>query len=350
MVNQANNRRDSIAPAEASRMDDADVATSIAVLQSIQEERKKPGRPKGSQSQKSYAAATAAAAPSSSSSTVPSKKTPKATNKQQKEKTMSNAELCTLVRSLQTKLAASESRIEALEQALKSKPAPTPRQQLQVVNLAVRDSAERERRASNIIIRGLQPATGVDDSDIVSTFLQSACKENAPVFTAVRRLRTKVRSETETNESEQLACPILVSFSDTNQSDLVLRCAPLRSAPIHGGAFAHEDRTPAQQQQFLDCSRVATKRNGVLASHSLLRHPFLWVVRGDRVRCTDADKSSLAQKSVYVPDTDVYAAIKSAKQKASNNNNNNPDSNESDYDTFDHLTSGHITRRHQIQD
>jgi hypothetical protein len=101
-----------------------------------------------------------------------------------------------------------------------------------------------------------------------------------------------------------------------------LRSAPRRNAQDHGGAFAHEDRTPAQQQQFLDCLREATKRNSVLARHSLLRQPYLWVIRGDRVRCTDAKASSLAKKSVYVTDYDVYAAINSAKLKAPNYVNN----------------------------
>jgi hypothetical protein len=40
------------------------------------------------------------------------------------------------------------------------------------------------------------------------------------------------------------------------------------------------------------------------------------------VRCTDAKASSLAKKSVYVTDYDVYAAINSAKLTAPNYINN----------------------------
>jgi hypothetical protein len=40
------------------------------------------------------------------------------------------------------------------------------------------------------------------------------------------------------------------------------------------------------------------------------------------VRCTDAKASSLAQKSVYVADYEVYAVINSAKLKAPNYVNN----------------------------
>jgi hypothetical protein len=343
---------------EAMAMDDAELDATIARLQSGKEAllakmqtrdevKKKLGRPPSKKTQppnSNVAAATAAdllntaaattapsnsatteavtvATSSSSSNTIPHTTAPtKVPPKRQKEKPPTVAELHLLVRSLQSQLTASELRIEALERALKSAPAPTPRQQLQVVNLAARDSAERERRTANVIVRGLHPVTNTDDT--VKTFLQSACKESAPPVKTVRRLRTKASATTDTPRTEQLACPILVTFEETSQRDHVLRSAPRRNAKDHCGAFAHEDRTPAQQQQFLDCLREATKRNSVLARHSLLRQPYLWVIRGDRVRCTDAKASSLAKKSVYVTDFDVYAAINSAKLTAPNYINN----------------------------
>ena len=353
MAGQNKQRRASVQPGDASLMTNADLDKSIAVLQSVQEERRQAdekktrGRPRKEPlvlPQRTYAAAIA-------SGTTACAKSSGTVGKRQKEKTLSTAELGVLVCSLQSKLAASEKRIEALERALRSAPTPTPRQQHQVVNLAARDSAERDRRATNVIIRGLPPLADTEDTDLVNAFLKSVCKETALEVKAVRRLRTKASSKTNTTRTDQPVCPILVTLTETSQRDLVVRSAPRRSAVNNGGAFAHQDRTPAQQQQFQDCLKEATEKNNVLARHSLLKKPFLWVVRGDRVRCTDRDESTLAQKSIYVTDTTVYAAIRNAKQQQLGSSNSN--FNEKGEDSPDALAlaaaaaKGHVNaRRH----
>jgi hypothetical protein len=108
---------------------------------------------------------------------------------------------------------------------------------------------------------------------------------------------------------------VLVVLEDTETQKSVLQMARHHKLQHFHRVFAHEDRTTAEQQQFLDGRKRARASNTQLEQAGLLDQPFRYVVRGDRVRCINVSESRELQKSVYVTEQAVKQRIDEVNER-----------------------------------
>ena len=171
--------------------------------------------------------------------------------------------------------------LQNLRNALPTKPKVV--QNLKTTNMVVNDAKERERRSKNIIIRGIEPTNDNNkDEEAVKHFLSEVCEKPVEVK-KVQRLFKKKKSEE--NKTEPTTS-ILVVLENKDQQEIALSSARHHNHVDFKNVFAHEDRTKAQQLEYNESVKQAKKKNEELERHDLLDKPFRWVVRGDRIRCS----------------------------------------------------------------
>lgn len=195
-----------------------------------------------------------------------------------------------------------ESLKKNINNALPSKPNVV--QNLKTTNMVVNDAKERERRSKNIIIRGIEPTNDdTKDEEAVKHFLNGVCKQ--PV--AVKKVQRLFKKKNKDNKTEPTSS-ILVVLESKDDQEKALLSARHHNHDGFKNVFAHEDRTKAQQLEYIESVKQAKKKNEELERYDLLDKPFRWVVRGDRIRCIDAVKSRTDKKSVYVLESEINSA------------------------------------------
>jgi hypothetical protein len=307
-------KRVSIAPIEAALMTDADLDKTIAVLQGVQETRKRGRPPKHGQS--TYAAVVSkSSAPAKTSNAVSKKKDDikqpaKAIGSTQAKKEP-NAVLQMRKEILEMRKEIAELK-KQLAQVLSKQTTASVTQTLRTVNVAASDAQERARRSKNVIIRGIPPTNGDDDenndsSAAVRAFLTAVCPAVNVENAKLQRLQNS-RNDDSSGKRNPVSS-VLVVLNSVEDQQAVLKAARHHDKADFNGVFAHEDRTRAQQLQYSECAKQAKDKNRRLAAVELLDQPFRFVVRGDRVRCIDASHSSVAKKSVYVDERTVQLEI-----------------------------------------
>ena len=184
----------------------------------------------------------------------------------------------------------------------KDRSATTSKQSLRATNEAASESEERERRAKNVVIRGIPPSATETDLMQVNSFLDAV---GADVHaTRVQRIKSATQRD---------AVPaILVLLDSRDKQQRVLQHARHHGVTKFSNVFAHEDRTKAQQLQFSECAKAAKTKNAIL-ERSGLDPLYRYVVRGDRVRCIDLDKSREERTSVYVTEADIKSWLNLAR-------------------------------------
>jgi len=103
--------------------------------------------------------------------------------------------------------------------------------------------SDKQRRACNVIVRGLQPFDGVHDADLFT----SLCEVNLSVKPCIERTRCRRIGKQYPGKIQ----PLLIVTSNEAAAAELLRCAPLlrRSADeiIKRSVYISPDRTPAEQ-------------------------------------------------------------------------------------------------------
>ena len=237
--------------------------------------------------------------------TSPTKKPP-APKKADLEKQV--GELRNQVSDLGKKVATLEQIIRDLT-ADKAKPPPKPtvNQQLEAVNQANNDAHERERRSKNAMLHGIEPTQSPeDDAKAVKEFLAAVKLE--PAFKSCQRQH---------KADGTASLSIRIVFDNRENAQRAIKAARSHNLAEYKGVFAHEDRTKAQQKEFIDLRKTAKRKNDALDNEGLLDNPFRYVVRGAGISCIDAVKSRTSEpkRSIYVKEDHIVAEREKRKQR-----------------------------------
>lgn len=188
-----------------------------------------------------------------------------------------------------------------------SPPRPTIAQQCATRNEAADELHEQERRSKNIVLRNIEPSQTLDEeASAVRQFFSEIGHSNLNAK-GFKRQRNKDGSPSPA---------ILVLFNNKEDAQSAMKAARSHKNASYPGVFAHEDRTKAQQQQFMALTKEAKSRNDELNRNYQLDKPFRWIVRGNRIRCIDVQESRTQSKSVFVSDAKVKHELDRARTKS----------------------------------
>jgi len=150
-----------------------------------------------------------------------------------------------------------------------------PVEQLIVVNAAINETKDRERRKKNVIVFGLTESTQVveiekqaDDKKRVEKIINQTGASATVTF--IRRFKSK---------SERPG-PILVGLSEAaDRNPLLLKAKNLRSSEEHKNIYIAPDLTDAERME----DRNLRKRRDELNQQRASGEPFRYAIRGNQI-------------------------------------------------------------------
>ena len=172
-------------------------------------------------------------------------------------------------------------------------------QRHQVINFVAAEQKERAERESNVVVVGLPNSE--DDNAAAAAFF--AAIGTQPTIKSVRRLRGRDQAHgknTIVNDANKHGL-LLVTFASQDEQRKILQRGRHHAAADYDKVFVREDRTAAQQAEFVELTKKMRAKNNELQAANLLDQPFRYIIhRRDReVRCIDAKESATQKRCVW---------------------------------------------------
>ena len=120
------------------------------------------------------------------------------------------------------------------------------------------DKVDKQRRSRNVIVTGLKPVSGIDDTDLFAEL----CETALPVKPAFNRDRCR-RLGASTKNGVQVTRPLLVQLDNEDSVSTLLQCATnLRESEAYKDVYINPDMTPAEREAAFFAAEEATRGSG----------------------------------------------------------------------------------------
>lgn len=143
------------------------------------------------------------------------------------------------------------------------------------------------------------------EASIVKVFPSRIAKQHTNNANNVDNTKTPPRSFT-------------IEFDSTTHRNAVLFAANrLRNKDGYQNVFIRPDRTPTEQDNFNRLNKERKENNEKLHANGTLKQPFLFVIRGDKVRCIDITKTVTINDKEKHPFVNSQTALNATRTIAS---------------------------------